>query len=135
MIFSDSVCFDITVFGEKKDVSKFVSYIRSGELNEFFEISDDMLFFDDNYDSSGADSEVRVIFSSDEFGIEVDEFDADEFLEVICKAGRALLIKGSFYNFDDDEIRFISRSGDDYYANEDSLGIFDGGSDGEDDDF
>lgn len=135
MIFSDSVCFDITISGEKKDVAKLVSYLKSGELDEFFEIDDDLLFFDDNYETSAPDSEVRVIFSSDEFGLEVDEFDADEFLEVLCKAGRALLLKGSFYNFDDDEIRFVSEAGDDYYTNEDSLGIFDDDSGDADDDY
>ena len=83
-----------------------------------------MLSFDDDYEASADDQQTSVLFYSDEFGVEVEEFDSDEFLEVICKVGRALHLSGSFYNFDDDEFRFISEEGDSYYINADSARIF-----------
>ena len=49
--------------------------------------------------------------------IEIDEFDTDEFLEVICKAGKGLYIKGQLFDVDDDEYSFISEKGDAYYVN------------------
>ena len=53
----------------------------------------------------------------DEYGIEIDEFDTDEFLEALCKAARALDVRGHLYDIDDEEYRFISEAGDSYYLN------------------
>ena len=123
MIFYESVCFDITVMGEKAHVDKLVSYLKSGELDSFFAIEDDFFAFDDNYATANPSDEVSVGFS-EEFGVEVEEFDPDEFLEILCKVGKPLHIKGSFYNFDDDEIRFVSEAGNAYYANSDGFAEF-----------
>ncbi len=124
MIFYDSVCFEINVTGEKAKVQKLINFLKSGELDSFFEINDDFFLTDDSFDTAEPDTEVELTFSSDEFGIEVEEFDPSEFLELLCKAGKALLIKGSFYNFDDDEVRFLSEEGDDYYTNNANVGFF-----------
>ena len=103
---------------------KLINYLSSGELDDFFEMEDEFFSFDDDYDDADADDEVSVLFSTDEFGIEVDEFDSDEFLEVLCKAAKRLYLKGSIYNFDDDEFSFVSEAGDNYYVNEKHAKIF-----------
>lgn len=124
MIFNDSVSFDITVNGEASDVRKFVDYLLSGTLDEFFPIDEEYLSFDDDFEEASDTDSISVLFSSDEFGVEVEEFDSDEFLEVICKAGKALYLSGSFYNFDDDEFRFVSYAGDPYYMNANKITDF-----------
>ncbi len=124
MIFCNAVCFDITVYGKKSYAEKLVCYLKSGEFDEFFEINNDLFLFEDDYETTDSDGEVRFLFSSDEFGIEVREFDSDEFLELLCKAGKFLHLSGNIYNFDDDEIRFISDIGNDYYNSGDGIDIF-----------
>lgn len=124
MIFNESVSFEITFSGESEKVKKFVSYLSSGELDDFFEVTDELFSFDDDYDTAAPEDHVSVMFATDEFGVEVDEFDTDEFLELICKAAKPLYMSGSFYNFDDEEYRFVSEVGDSYYANADSVRAF-----------
>ena len=123
MIFYDSVCFDITVMGQKTHVDKLINYLKSGELDSYFVIEDEFFSFDNNYDSANSDDEVSISLS-EEFGVEVEEFDSDEFLEIVCKVEKSLHIKGSFYNFDDDEVRFVSESGNSYYVNSDGFSEF-----------
>ena len=50
-------------------------------------------------------------------GIEIDEFDTDEFLEVFCKAARRLDVEGRLFDIDDEEYEFVSEVGDSYYLN------------------
>ena len=57
-------------------------------------------------------------------GIEVDEFEVDDFLEVLCRAGRKLDLRGELYDVDDDEYRFISEEGDSYYLNARNISLF-----------
>ena len=124
MTLCEELYFDITLMGPKSEIKKFVSFLRSGELDDFFEVEDELFSFDDDYDTAQPDAHVSVMFATDEFGVEVDEFDTDEFLELICKAAKPLYMSGSFYNFDDEEYRFISEVGDSYYANADSARVF-----------
>ena len=124
MIFSESVCFEISANGANSDIKKLVNTLKSGAFEDFFEISDDMFSFDDDYETGAPDEHTSMLFSSDEFGVEVDEFDADEFLEMLCKAAKPLHLVGSFYNFDDEEYRFVSEAGDAYYVNADDISEF-----------
>ena len=57
-------------------------------------------------------------------GIEIDEFDVDDFLEVLCRAGRKLDLRGEIYDIDDSEYRFISEEGDSYYLNARNISLF-----------
>jgi hypothetical protein len=50
-------------------------------------------------------------------GIEIDELDTDEFLELFCRAGKNLDIDGRLYDADDEEYAFVSEMGDSYYLN------------------
>ena len=117
MTFCEELYFEITLTGAKSEIKKFVSYLKSGELDEFFEITSDYINYDDEYESKSNDEETSVIFSNDDWGIEIDEFDSDEFLEVFCKAAKSLEVEGRLFDIDDEEYSFVSSKGDSYYVN------------------
>lgn len=117
MTFYDELYFEIRATGEKSEIKKFISYLKSGELDEFFEFSTDYISYDDDYQDASDSTEVSVIISNDDWGIEIDEFHTDEFLEVICKAGRRLYLKGQLFDADNEEYSFISEAGNSYYIN------------------
>lgn len=117
MTLCDELYFEITLTGEKAELKQFVSFLRSGELDEFFEISSEYIHYDDNYaDASDGDS-TSVIFSNDDLGIEIEELDVDEFLDVFCRAAKRLDVRGQLYDVDDEEYSFISSAGDSYCIN------------------
>ncbi len=117
MTLYDELYFEIKATGAKSEIKNFVSYLKSGELDEFFEFSSDYLSYDDEYAGAGPDEEVSVTISNDDYGIEIDEFHTDEFLEVLCKAGKRLYLKGQLYDADNEEYSFVSEVGDSYYTN------------------
>ena len=106
MTLYDELYFEITATGPKSEIKNFVSYLKSGELDEFFEFSTDYINYDDEYATAGPDQEVSVVISNDDYGVEIDEFHTDEFLEVLCKAGRRLYLKGNLFDVDDEEYSF-----------------------------
>ena len=116
MTLYDELYFEITATGPKSEIKNFVSYLKSGELDEFFEFSTDYINYDDEYATAGPDQEVSVVISNDDYGVEIDEFHTDEFLEVLCKAGRRLFLKGNLFDVDDEEYSFVSEKGDSYYT-------------------
>lgn len=117
MTFCEELYFEITLTGTKSELKKFVSYLKSGELDDFFEISSEYINYDDEFESAGSDTETSIVFSNDDLGIEIDEFDSDEFLEVFCKAAKPLYVEGRIFDIDDEEYEFISAAGDSYYVN------------------
>ncbi len=117
MTLYDELYFEITATGPKSEIKNFVSYLKSGELDEFFEFSTDYINYDDEYATAGPDQEVSVVISNDDYGVEIDEFHTDEFLEVLCKAGRRLYLKGNLFDVDDEEYSFVSEVGNSYYTN------------------
>ena len=117
MTLCEELYFEITLTGTKSELRKFAFYLKSGELDDFFEVTSDYIHYDDEYESADADKETSFIFSNDDYGIEIDEFDTDEFLEVFCKAARNLEAKGTLYDADEEEYEFISAYGDSYYVN------------------
>jgi hypothetical protein len=117
MTLYDELYFEITATGPKSEIKNFVNYLKSGELDEFFEFSTDYINYDDEYATAGPDQEVSVVISNDDYGVEIDEFHTDEFLEVLCKAGKRLYIKGNLFDVDDEEYSFVSQTGDAYYTN------------------
>ena len=117
MTLCEELYFEITLSGTKSELRKFVSYLKSGELDDFFEVTSDYIHYDDEFDSADADKETSVIFSNDDYGIEIDEFDTDEFLEVFCKAAKSLEARGNLYDIDEEEYSFFSAKGDSYYVN------------------
>lgn len=117
MTLYDELYFEIRATGAKSEVKNFVNYLKSGELDDFFEFSTDYISYDDEYSTADNNAEVSIIISNDDYGIEIDEFHTDEFLEILCKAGKRLFIKGQLYDADNEEYSFVSEAGDSYYTN------------------
>ena len=124
MTLCEEIYFEIKLTGAKSEVKKFASFLRSGELDEFFEITSDYIHYEDGYTEAADDGEVTMIFANDDYGIELEELDTDEFLEVFCRAARRLEVFGTMYDCDDEEYSFVSHIGDTYYLNSRKVGIF-----------
>ncbi len=124
MTLCEELYFEITLTGTKSELKKFVSFLKSGELDEFFEVSSEYINYDDEYEDAPNDKETSIIFSNDDYGIEIDEFDSDEFLEVFCRAAKALEVEGRLFDIDDEEYSFTSAAGDSYYLNAKKSKIF-----------
>ncbi len=124
MTFCDELYFEITLTGAKSEIKKFASFLRSGELDDFFEISSDYITYDDGYTDADDGDKTTLIFSDDDCGVEIDEFDTDEFLDVFCRAAKSLDVEGRFYDVDDEEFSFISAAGDTYYVNSKKIDRF-----------
>ena len=119
MILCEELYFEITLTGIKSELKKFISCLKSGELDDFFEFSSDYISYDDEYADAGDGDETSIVITNDDLGIEIDELDTDEFLEVLCRAARSLDVSGQLYDIDDEEYRFFSEPGDSYYLNAD----------------
>lgn len=117
MTLYDELYFEIKAFGTKSEIKSFVSYLKSGELDEFFEFSSDYIDYDDNFATAEPEDEISIVISNDDYGIEIDEFHTDEFLEILCKAGKRLYLKGQLFDVDNEEYSFVSQKGDSYYTN------------------
>ncbi len=117
MTLCEELYFEITLTGAKTDLKRFISYLKSGELDDFFEFTSDYINYDDEYEGAEPDQETSIILSNDDYGIEIDEFDTDEFLEVFCKAAKGLDVEGRLFDIDDEEYEFTSAAGDSYYLN------------------
>ena len=117
MTFCEELYFEITLTGAKSELKKFVSFLKSGELDDFFEITSDYISYDDEYADALDSDETSIVFTNDDMGTEIDEFDSDEFLEVFCRAAKELYVNGRIYDADDEEYEFTSAVGDTYYVN------------------
>lgn len=117
MTLYDELYFEITAKGEKSEIKKLVRFLKSGELEDFFEGAEEYVNLDDNYASALDTDSTELAFSNDEIGIEIGEFDTDEFLELFCKAAKNLDVTGTLYDSDDNEFSFTSPEGDSYYYN------------------
>ena len=117
MTLCEELYFEITLTGAKSELKKFVSFLKSGELDDFFEFSSEYINYDDNYEGAEASAETSITLANDDYGIEIDEFDTDEFLEVFCKAAKNLDVSGRLYDIDDEEYSWRSEAGDSYYVN------------------
>ena len=117
MTLYDELYFEITATGAKSEIKRFINYLKSGELDDFFEFDTEYINYDDDYADAGNDQEVSVVISNDDFGIEIEEFDTDEFLEIVCKAAKGIYLKGQLFDVDDEEYSFVSEVGDAYYIN------------------
>jgi hypothetical protein len=117
MTLFDELYFEITVTGVKSELRKLASFIRSGELDDFFEYVPGYIDYRDGYEDQDDGEISGFVFTNDDDGIEIDEFDTDEFLEIICKAGKRIYLKGQIFDADNDEYSFISEIGNSYYIN------------------
>ena len=117
MILYEELFFEIEVSGQKAQLRKFVNFLKSGELDDIFEFSAEYINYSDEYADAEETDEVSITLSTDDYGIEIDEFDTGDFLEVLCKAAKDLYVSGQLYDADDEEYTFVSEVGDSYYVN------------------
>ncbi len=117
MILYEEIYFEITFRGEKSELKKLAKFLKSGELDDFLEVSSDYICYSDEYRDASDTEEAEITFTNDDLGIETDEFDTDDFLEIICKAGKNLEISGHIYDISDEEYSFTSEKGYSYYVN------------------
>lgn len=117
MTLYEELYFEITLKGSKNELSKFARYLRSGALDDFFEVQDDYICYDDGFASADGNANTEMIFTNDDFGIEIDEFCPEEFLEQFCKAAHALEVQGHMYDIEDEEFHFFSDAGDSSFTN------------------
>lgn len=113
----DELYFEITLKGAKSDIKKVVSFLESGELDDFFGMSEEYIIFDDGYSSADNETETEMIFTNDDYGIEIESIDADEFLELFCKAAKNLDVYGTLSDIDGAEFKFESEKGNASYIN------------------
>ncbi len=117
MTLYEELYFEITLKGNKDELRKFERYLRSGALDDFFEVQDDYICYDDDFATADATTPCEMTFTNDDFGIEIDEFCPEEFLDEFCKAARALEVQGHMYDIDDEEFHFVSEAGDSFFIN------------------
>ena len=114
MTLYDELYFEITFHGDSSEIKKIASFIKSGDLDEFFENAGEYIVQNDTAEDT---EKATLVFSTDDYGIEIDEFEAFDFLDVICRAAKNLYVSGSIYDVDEDEYEFVSPEGDSYYMN------------------
>jgi len=124
MTLCEELYFEITLTGAKSDLKKFISFLKSGGLDDFFEFNADYITYDDEFDGVAPDAETSITVSNDDYGIEIDELDSDEFLEIFCRAAKSLDVVGQIYDIDDEEYSFKSDKGESYYVNQRSIRRF-----------
>ena len=73
MTLNEELYFEITLKGVKSDLKKFIDFLKSGELDEFFEFSTDFISYDDRYAITEPDGETSVVLANEDYGIEIDE--------------------------------------------------------------
>ena len=117
MTLCEELYFEITLTGTRPELKKFISFLRSGELDDFFEFSTEYINYDDGFNDVAESEKTSIVLSTDDYGIEIDELDTDEFLELFCRAAKNLLVVGQLYDIDDEEFNFVSEEGDGYYIN------------------
>ena len=121
MILSDELYFNINVEGTKSNISKFVTFITSGELDSFFEISDEYIMYNDDLGEESASPLASFTLSNDDYGIEIGSFNPERFLDVFCSAGAELYIHGQFFDINDEEYNFVSKAGSISYINTEDI--------------
>ena len=115
MTFSDEFYFEITLTGAKSEIKKLVQFIKSGELDDFFEVDSDFISYDDSFFDVSDSEETSMVFSNDDYGIEINEFEAEDFLDTFCRAAKNLDVSGTLYDINDEEYNFRSEEGNSYY--------------------
>ena len=117
----EELYFEIIAEGDKESVDKFVAFVASGELDDFFEFTEDYLIYSDNYNAASLYEKVSVTIANDDYGIEIDSLNPERLLDVLCRGGKELFIHGNLYDVDNEEYRFVSYMGTTSYENTEDI--------------
>ena len=117
MTLYEELYFEITLKGNKSELKKFERYLLSGALDDFFEVQDDYICYDDGFAAADEGTACEMTFTNDDFGISIDEFCPEDFLDEFCKAARTLEVHGHIYDIEDEEFHFTSEAGESYFIN------------------
>ena len=112
----DELYFEITLRGQKSELVKFISFLKSGELDDFFDIAEDYIVPADEFESADDGEKTELTFTNDDIGIEITKFNPEDFLDVLCLAAKKLDVRGHFYDINDEEYEFSSPAGDSDYT-------------------
>lgn len=121
MILREEIYFDITFEGTKEAVAKVESFLLSGTLDDFFEITREHITYDNDLAAAGT---CRMIVANEDYGIETERFNPEKFLDILCPAAKDVSVTGSFYDVEDEEYRFVSLEGDRDYSDADNINLF-----------
>ena len=124
MTLSDELYFEITMTGAKSDIKRIAKFLSSGGLDDFFEIDSDYITFDDGYAQASDLEETSLTLSNDDYGIEIDEFEVEDFLDVLCRATKSVDVSGTLYDLNDEEYNFKSDAGSSYYLDKSKISFF-----------
>ena len=124
MILHDEIYFEITLEGNRADLEKFASYALSGVFDDFFEVSEDYVIYDDNHSTANESEKLNMVFTNDDYGIELNRLDPEEFIEILCRGAKELYVSGCVYDIEDEEYRFVSHEGDSGFVNAKHLNKF-----------
>lgn len=116
MLLNEEIYFEINARGAKSEIKKLVRFLKSAELDDFFEITSDFIHYSDGFQEADEQATVEMTFSNDDLGIEIDEFETDDFLEIFCKVAKNLELSGHIYDSSDEEFHFTSEEGDDSFV-------------------
>ena len=120
----DELYFEITAEGSRGELERFSAFLTSGVLNDFFEVDEDYIIPDDDYNTVMDSEKTSLVFTNDEYAIEINSFDPEAFLEVLCKGGKGLYLTGQLFDCDDVEYRFVSNEGDSFFIDADKVNLF-----------
>ena len=63
MTLYEEIYFDITLTGKKAELERFISFLNGGGLDDFFEMDDSYIDYDDSYKSTSEEGETYITFS------------------------------------------------------------------------
>ena len=107
----DELYFEITLRGQKSELVKFIRFLKSGELDDFFDVVEDYIIPADEFPGADDGAKTEIIFTNDDIGIEIERFNPEDFLDVFCMAAKKLDVRGHFYDINDEEFEFSSPLG------------------------
>ena len=135
----EELYFEITAKGARNDIDKFVSFLTSGVLDDYFEFTSDYVIYGDDYYDNAKNDEISITLANDDYGIEIESINPERIIEVICRGGKDLFIHGNLYDVDNDEFRFVSNEGSTDFEDADNIDysdeLEDDGDDEEEEEF
>lgn len=120
----DEIYFEINMFGSRPELKKVINSLTSGALDDYLEFQREYVSYDDDFENPDDHSESYTItFSNDDYALEAEEFDVEDFLDTLCKLGRNVYLRGEISD-PDSSCSFESKEGDSYFVFTDKFGKY-----------